>query len=159
MRTKGWYWPWLIAALLVATVAGQGVMLYAAASDDTMSIEPDYYKKAVAWDSTASLDSMSALLQWKSDVKIAGAGATGGELILILTDAAGDGVTGARVKVTAIHNLDGKRHIEATLDERADGRYGAQMPLDHAGMWEVRVQAERGADHYRFTTRAEAPAR
>ena len=159
MKSKGWYWPWLIAALLIATVAGQGVMLYAAASDNTMSIEPDYYKKAVAWDSTASLDSISALLHWKSEVQISGAGASGGDLVVILTDAAGDGVTDAQVKVTAIHNLDGKRHIEAPLVERADGRYAAHMPLDHAGMWEVRIQAERGADHYRSTTRAEAPAR
>jgi nitrogen fixation protein FixH len=159
VKSKGWYWPWLIAALLVATVAGQGVMLYAAASDDTMSIEPDYYKKAVAWDSTASLDSISALLHWKADVTIGGAGASGGELVVILTDAAGDGVTDAHVKVIAIHNLDGTRHIEAMLDERADGRYAAHMPLDHAGLWEVRVQAERGADHYRTTSRAEAPAK
>jgi hypothetical protein len=159
VKSKGWYWPWLIGALLVATVAGQGVMLYAAASDDTMSIEPDYYKKAVAWDSTAALDSISALLHWKADVKISGAGSSGGDLVVILTDAAGDGVADAHVKVTAIHNLDGRRHIEAVLGERVDGRYSAHMPLDHAGLWEVRVQAERGADHYRATTRAEAPAK
>ena len=159
MKSKGWYWPWLIAALLVATVAGQGVMLYAAASDDTMSIEPDYYKKAVAWDSTATLDSISALLQWKANVSISGAGASGGDLVVILTDAAGDGVADARVTVTAIHNLDGKRHIEATLDQRADGRYAAHMPLDHAGLWEVRVQAIRGADHFRTALRVDAPAK
>jgi hypothetical protein len=159
VKTKGWYWPWLIGALLVATVAGQGVMLYAAASDDTMSIEPDYYKKAVAWDSTAALDSVSALLHWKADVKISGAGVSGGDLVVILTDAAGDRVADAHVKVIAIHNLDGKRHIEAVLDQSADGRYSAHMPLDHAGLWEVRVQAERGADHFRTTTRAEAPAK
>ena len=159
MKPKGWYWPWFIAALLIATVAGQAVMFYAAASDDTMSIEPDYYKKAVAWDSTASLDSISALLHWNAGVTISGAGASGGEIVVILTDAAGDGVTDAHVKVTAIHNLDGKRHIEAVLDERADGRYAAHLPLDHAGMWEVRVRADRGADHYRTTSRADAPAK
>jgi nitrogen fixation protein FixH len=159
MRTKGWYWPWLIGALLVATVAGQGVMIYAAASDKTMSIEPDYYNKAVAWDSTASLDSISAILHWKADVKLSGAGTSGGDVVLILTDAAGDGVTDAHVKVTAIHNLDGARHLEAVLTERADGRYVAHLPLDHAGLWEVRVRAERGADHFRTTTRADAPAR
>ena len=159
MKSKGWYWPWLIAAMLVATVAGQAVMLYAAASDDTMSIEPDYYKKAVAWDSTAALDSISALLHWKANVTISSAGAAGGDLVVVLTDAAGDGVTDAHVRVTAIHNLDGKRHIEAVLAERADGRYSAHMPLDHAGLWEVRVQAERGADHYRITSRVDAPTK
>ena len=51
-RTPGWWWPWFVVALLVATAGGQGIMLYAATHDPTFAIEPDYYQKAVAFDTT-----------------------------------------------------------------------------------------------------------
>ena len=51
---KGWYWPWFIGVLLVATAGGQGVMLYAATHDSTFALEPDYYKRAVAFDTQST---------------------------------------------------------------------------------------------------------
>lgn len=158
MKSKGWYWPWLIAALLIATVAGQGVMLWAASHDDTMAIEPDYYRKAVAWDSTAALDSASRALRWQATVGIALAGKGDSELSVVLTDSTGMPVDSARVHAVMIHNLDGARHIEATLVSAGAGRYVATLPLDHTGMWEVRLVAERGRDRFAISARAEAVA-
>ena len=159
---KGWYWPWIIVALLVATAVGQGVMLYAATHDPSMAIEPDYYRKAVDWDTQMAQDSANRALGWTAQASVGGVDANGAEVVVRLGDAGGAAIGGARVRVTAIHNLDGARHVEGTLAERAERSYGARLPLHRPGMWEVRVDAVRGADHFTASLRAEAalaPAR
>ena len=88
--------------------------------------------------------------------------ADGAEVVVRLSDAGGAPVGGARVRVTAIHNLDGTRHVEGALVARADGSYGARLPLHRPGLWEVRVEAVRGTDRFTASLRTEAalaPAR
>lgn len=159
---KGWYWPWIIIALLVATAAGQGVMLYAATHDPSMAIEPDYYRKAVDWDTQMAQDAANRSLGWTARASIGGVDASGSEVVVALADAEGLPVAGARVRVAAIHNLDGARHVEGTLTEGAGRTYTARLPLHRAGLWELRVDAVRGADRFTASLRAEAalaPAR
>jgi nitrogen fixation protein FixH len=159
---KGWYWPWIIVALLVATAAGQGVMLYAATHDPSMAIEPDYYRKAVDWDTHMAQDAANRALGWTAQGTVGGVEAGAAEVVVRLNDAAGASIGGARVRVTAIHNLDGARHVEGTLAERADGLYAARLRFDRPGMWEIRVDAVRGAEHFTASLRTEAalaPAR
>ena len=45
-------WPWAIGAVLLITVAANLALFHVAGSDPSFVIEPDYYAKAVAWDST-----------------------------------------------------------------------------------------------------------
>jgi hypothetical protein len=153
---KGWYWPWIVIALLVATAAGQGVILYAATHDRAMAIEPDYYRKAVAWDAQMALDSAGRRLGWTAAAAIGAVDESGADVTVRLADSAGAPLPRARLRVTAIHNLDGARHVEGTLVERADGSYAARLPLHRAGLWEVRVDALRGRDHFTTSLRTDA---
>ena len=155
---KGWYWPWLIVALLAATAAGQGVMLYAATHDPTMAIEPDYYRKAVNWDSQMAQDASNLALGWTAQARVGAVGTDGADVVVRLADAAGAPVAGALVRVTAIHNLDGARHVEGTLVQGAAGSYAARLPLHRAGLWELRVDAVRGSERFTASLRVEAPA-
>ncbi len=159
MKTKGWYWPWLVAALLIATVAGQGVMLYAAASDPTFAVEPDYYRKAVDFDDVIAQEAANRRLGWSASAEIGARAAAGAEFSLHCTDAKGGAVAGARVAVVAISNLDGERHVSASLAERGDGRYAALLPLDRDGLWEFRIDAVLGADHFTADLHGDAAAR
>jgi nitrogen fixation protein FixH len=47
-----------------------------------------------------------------------------------------------------IHNADAGRPLELALHDEGDGRYGAELRLAHAGLWEVRVNAERGTERF-----------
>ena len=154
---KGWYWPWIVAALLVATAAGQGILFYAATHDASMAIEPDYYRKAVAWDAQRARDSVSAALGWTATGELRAPDSTGAEVAVRLADADGAPLGGARVRVTAIHNLEGARRVEGALPERATGTYAAKLPLRRAGLWELRIDAHRGRDHFTATVRTDAP--
>ena len=70
-RTPGWWWPWFVVALLVATAGGQGIMLYAATHDPTFAIEPDYYQKAVAFDTTIQQERGNLALGWTATARAA----------------------------------------------------------------------------------------
>jgi len=159
-RRAGWYWPWIVTALLVGSAAVQGVIIWAATHDPSFAIEPDYYRKAVAWDARLAEERASAALGWTATASLtrASAGAPAA-IVLSLRGAGREPVRGAHVRVTAIHNRDGAHPVIGALAERADGAYGAELPLERAGLWEVRVDATRGAERFSASLRTDLPPR
>ncbi|HET7903794.1 MAG TPA: FixH family protein, partial [Candidatus Eisenbacteria bacterium] len=63
-------------------------------------------------------------------------------------DREGAPVSGADVRVEAIHNLDSDRRVKSSLRESGPGRYEAALPLGHRGLWELRFDATRGSERY-----------
>lgn len=154
-KQKGWYWPWLLAAGLLATVTVNTVMLFAANSDrNGVAVEPDYYRKAVAWDSTLALQSESNALGWRADATVSrddrptASLTTAGNVTVTLTDRTGAAVTGVDVAVTLIHNTAPNDRIAIPLKENAPGVYSAFSRLSYLGRWELRVLASRGSERF-----------
>jgi hypothetical protein len=54
------------------------------------------------------------------------------------------------VRVRAFAVARASHVFEASLAPASDGAYSAALPVDRAGLWEVRVEAVRGRD--RFTS-------
>lgn len=151
MAKKGWYWPWLLATGMSGIVGVNVWMLFVATGDANGSVvEPDYYRKAVAWDSTMALRAASDALGWSAELRLSGA-----LLVVRLSDAAGAAVIGATVQATLIHNADASRHVEVVLRDLGDGRYSGATALTYPGRWEVRIDATRGRAHYVATRHAE----
>ena len=153
--------PIAIVTVLALTVAANAFLIWAANERDASVVEPDYYRKAVAWDSTRALESRSAALGWSA---VAGIGAPEGgaaRVEIALADRAGAPLTGAHVRLEAIHNLEASRPVTGALPEVRPGVYAAALPFHRAGLWELRVDAERGADHFVASLRRDtgAPAR
>ncbi len=154
-RSPGWYWPWLLTLGLLATVTVNTVMLFAANSDrNGVAVEPDYYRKAVTWDSTLALQAESDRLGWRSEATLAreqGAEArtpSAGVVTLRLSDADGAAVTGAAVAGTLIHNSAPNDRITVPLKETEPGRYVAHSRLQYDGRWELRVVVARGSERF-----------
>lgn len=151
-RPAGWWWPWFVVALLAATAGGQGVMLYAATHDPTFAIEPDYYQKAVDFDSTMQMERGNLALGWIATAR----GAASHDSIVVhvtLADRAGAPVAGARVAGVAIHNLDGGTHLPATFVELGGGAYEARIATPRRGLWELRLDATRAGERFTPTLR------
>ena len=64
MNRKGALWPIAIAGVLGGTVAANAFILVEA-NRGNVAIEPDYYRKAVAWDSTLAQAGRNAQLAWR----------------------------------------------------------------------------------------------
>lgn len=155
---SGMAWPWAMAAALVLTVVANVALLVSANAPGAAQVEPDYYRRALAWDSTQAARARSTALGWRTEAGFGEAQAGGSPLVLTLRDAAGAPVAGATVEVEAVHNLATGDPARWTLDERAPGRYEALARPGRAGRWELRVSATRGGDRFVTTLHAEAPA-
>ncbi len=165
MAKRGWYWPLLLIAGMSGIVGVNVWMLVVASGDANGSVvEPDYYRKAVAWDSTMALRAASDSLGWGTELSLSGSPAAGpapgGALLeLRISDARGAAVSGATVQATLIHNADASRHVEVALKDAGDGRYTGAPVLAHPGLWEVRIDARRGRAHYLETRHTDLVAR
>ena len=153
---RGAAWPIAITAVLALTVGANVLLLRIATEPNAYATEPDYYRKAVAWDSTAAAERASTATGWSCDASLVARGRAF-EIRLRLVDAAGAPVAGAAVHVTAIHNLAAATPSELTATPAAAGGYVATLPVARAGLWELRVAATRGREHFTADLRREAP--
>ena len=154
---RGLGWPIGISLVLAITVGANLLLLRIATEPNAYATEPDYYRKAVAWDSTAAAERASAATGWTCDAAFVPHGRTV-ELTVRLADASGAPVDGAALHVTAIHNLAAATPSELAGLPRGGGAYVANLPVARAGLWELRVAAVRGSAHFTADLRREAPA-
>ncbi|MHB1297992.1 MAG: FixH family protein [Gemmatimonadaceae bacterium] len=154
---RGWYWPWFIVAALLFTVGVNVVMLFAASGDggNGYVVEPDYYRKAVDWDRTMARQAASDSLGWSATATIRRGTGDSSKVVVHAVGRDGAAVTGARVSAMLIHNLDAAHPVDVVLVESEPGRYATTAALAHAGRWEVRVEARRGAERFMATLHAE----
>jgi len=154
MTRDGRLWPWAMALVLALTIGGNLLVLRLARGDSSFAVEPDYYAKAMAWDSTMAREARSAALGWTLDAEL-GPKANTKELHLAMHLHAADGapVEGATVSVEATHNAHASRILSDTLRATTPGTWEGTLPSSQPGLWEVRVTATRGADRFLRTLR------
>jgi nitrogen fixation protein FixH len=151
-------WPIGIAVILGATVVANLVVMRVATNDPSFAIEPDYYKKAVAFDSTIAEERRSNALGWTATSTIVASDSAGRPTLTVrLLDAQRRPVQGATMKAVALANVRANDLVSVALTEAAPGEYAARLGARISGQWEVRVDAVRGADHFTTSTRADIP--
>lgn len=153
----GALWPVAVVGVLAITVGANAWLLWEARDPNGAVIEPDYYRKAVAWDSLTARQGRSDALGWSADATIGPASGGRARVRVTLADSLGAPVAGAAVRVEGVHNLAAARPVTAALAETAPGVYEAVAPLARPGLWELRLAATRGADAFQARLRREAP--
>jgi nitrogen fixation protein FixH len=152
--SSGRRWPWGIAAVLAITVVGNALIYWEANDADAAAVEPDYYRKAVEWDSTLAQGERNRVLGWSVEADLGPREPNGGRTVRVrLRDAAGVPVSGAAVGLTAIHNTYASQPVEARSVTDTAGDARMDVPLGHDGLWELRLAITRGADRYTATLR------
>jgi nitrogen fixation protein FixH len=150
-------WPTIIVGVLVVDVAVGLVLMRVAADDPHAAIEPNYYQKAVAWDSTLAQSHRNTALGWTLESSL-GAITPGREapLTLRLHDAQGDAVVGATLQVEAMQVAHADEIVHATLTAAGDSNYVTELPMTRPGLWELRIVATRGSDRFTADLRLDA---
>lgn len=150
-------WPTAIISVLVLYVAFGLIAARIATHDPNFAVEPDYYNKAVMWDSSLAQSHRSDALRWRLIPTLSPVGqSTPAILAFDVRDSSGEIVKGAHVSVEARQVAYAENVTSATLDERGDGDYAAKLPLVRPGLWEFRVVATRGSDRFATTLRMDA---
>lgn len=144
-----WGWPVGIILVLALSVGSNIWVMFIARNDPAFAVEPDYYRKAVAWDTHMAQERANADLGWHASATLALATpGSPGRLDLTLRDGGGQPVSGARLTVEALHNARASQRYEATFAERSPGEYEASLDAHRPGEWEVRLTAVRGTQRY-----------
>jgi nitrogen fixation protein FixH len=150
----GMGWPIGVATILALTVTANIVVMRIANDDPSFSVEPDYYRKAVHFDSTMAQQRENLSLGWGFDAAIDSIGdGTHTRLSVRLRDASASPLPGARVAVMARFNARANDTLTAILEEKTPGTYVATLPIAHPGEWEVRVDATQGSQRFSTSSR------
>lgn len=150
---KGMGWPIGVVVILAATVAGNIGVIVLTKDDPSFAVEPDYYRKAVSWDSTQARIAESNALAWSVSAEVANDSAGENVLTLQLLDHAGVAVRDAQLTGELLHVARANAVQSVVFLETADGRYAVTVPMDRPGVWELRLAAVRAADRFQQTLR------
>jgi nitrogen fixation protein FixH len=148
-------WPTTIVVVLVIQI-GFGIwMARVAGNDPNFAIEPDYYKRAVNWDSTMAQSRRDRALGWQATATLRHDDRRVAILTVQLVDSTGtaiidaDSVTAEALAVAHAGQID-----RLVLVRDGDG-YSAPVNAATSGLWEVQLRAIRGADIFTAKLRIE----
>jgi nitrogen fixation protein FixH len=144
-RSQRWRWPVLLAFVLLGQAGGVIAMVVISGRDASFAIEPDYYERALAWDETSRLKAASDALGWTAE-PILRSTARDQTLEISLRDSLHRPLDGAAVQVELYHHARAADRETVQLSPRGDGVYGASVAMPRAGLWELRIRADRGPD-------------
>lgn len=149
MSRTGRLWPVALVGVLGLTVVANVLLFWAATDDQRLAYEPDYYRKALAWDSTAAQSVRNTDLGWQVAGDFTVRGDRDGLITLQLSDRGGLPVDGARLTVEAIPIAHAAEARTVSLQATGPGRYAGAVPLAYLGLYELRLAAVR--ETLRFT--------
>jgi nitrogen fixation protein FixH len=153
---KGMQWPIGVVVVLTLTVAANIWVAVRANDDPSVSIESDYYQKAVRFDAEQALRRRSERLGWRLTLDATRVTAGEATLTATLVDSTGAPVHGAVVRLTARAVARGNDVLTATARELGD-RYVATLPVTRLGLWDVDVEALRSGERFVLTQRLDLP--
>lgn len=152
------YWAFVPVVLLVASVAGVSSMATIAARDPGFSLEKDYYQQAIHWDGQQAQWAENERLGYRLGLELAPANGSL-EVVLRVTNRAGEPLTDARVSVEAFASARAGVRRTLELTRAADGTYRTALDRARPGLWEFRVLVADGNGRYAETLRADVPGR
>ena len=154
---RGAWWPIGITAVLATTVGANIWVMVIAGGDPSFAVEPDYYRKAIAWDTTMAQAQRNAVLGWHLTSTMGPIASDGYSLVTArLTDSAGAGIPNAVVRLAALPIARAKDVREATLVPDGSGAYVVRLDARRPGQWELRFDAVVGSERFTQVARVEA---
>jgi nitrogen fixation protein FixH len=152
-------WAWMPVALLGSLSAGLGVMISIAVNDPSFAVEPAYYQHALNWDARRAEEEQSRALGWAVDWQILPSGTSNSTQIALLRlraqDVSNAPISGATAHISAFHNARAAHVQELNLREESPGIYSAPLAVLRPGIWQLRLQANRGSERFLQTLSVE----
>ena len=133
-----------VAMVILMCLSGTGSLIYFALGDRSFAVEPDYYRKGLAWDDAARQRANNERLGWSVVVRTTAPGV----LEVKLSDRAGAPVENAQVVCEAFANARASDRRELMFTALPEGRYISPLVADPPGSWRLRFEIHRGGDMF-----------
>lgn len=151
-------WPGLVVAILGLSVTANIVLVMAARSDGGAQVEPDYYRKAVAWDARQDLLDRSAALRWDMHLTVSGASEASVITVTVL-DRDGAPIPNLEASVSVHHAAESEvRTVALAPIDGQPGVYRGQGALARPGLWDFDVALAQGETRFLAQVRQELAA-
>ena len=131
-----------------------GFTIYFAINASDPGVEPNYYEKALDWDTTAAQLQLNKDLGW-SLTSASVTHETGRTIVIDIADDQARPLQIAAVSAHVFANTHASERLDVLFVETDPGRYESVVPITHAGNWTIRVRAEARGEV--FTHEGEIP--
>jgi nitrogen fixation protein FixH len=129
-------------AFFAAIFVMNGALIYAAVSTNSGLVANEPYRKGLHYNARIAADEHQARLGWSEKLDVAQDGA----MSLVLTDRAGQPVSGLRIETVLGRPATNRDDVRMALIEVAPGRYEAHTAPLGAGSWLAALEARAAAD-------------
>lgn len=154
---RGTMWPVAMGTILAIGVAANIWLIRVASADPSFAVEENYYQKALRWDEELAQRARNDSLGWIVEPELTQTSHDDGATLRVtIRDASGLPVQAGTVRVRAMHVARAAHVLEAELTPSPGGGYVTRLPIDRSGLWELRLEAWRGADRFTAVRRIEA---
>lgn len=144
---SGMHWPVMLVLLFLTSASFVITTAFLGAGTGSKMIEPDYYARAVDWDSTKARLDAAKTLGWTFEPGLSPMlNDSGTRLVsLHLLDEYGDPIEDARVDVVLFAHTQAQDRTETALEHSGAGMYQSRVKgMTTLGLWELRVLVTRG---------------
>ncbi len=158
---RGWLWPWVVGGFLALTVVKYIVVLSTIASDPSIAIQEDYYRRALAWDDERAARAVSDALGWQVLAAIGPAEATSsadqivpsrlemrGRVSLTVHDREGEPLAGAAMALRIFHRARAAFPADEVGTTDATGAITFEVPRGRRGLWEIEIEVTHAGEQF-----------
>jgi hypothetical protein len=142
------WWPIALGGVLVITVVANAALFWTATRGEGPAVERDYYRRAVAWDSTLAERDRSAALGWRLSAALSPPDSGWSSFDVAAVDGQGAPVAGARARVEGFAIAHSSLQLDAPLAELRPGGYAVRLAVTRLEWHEFRITLERGVERY-----------
>ncbi|WP_200339675.1 FixH family protein [Rhodovibrio sodomensis] len=116
-------------------------------------VTTDAYDKGVAYQQAIEAEQQEQALGWSVDLSVDHPQPKRADLLVSVTDAQGRPVDADTVRVGLVRPTQAGYDSTHTLTALGGGRFAKRVQLPLKGLWELRIEAEKGADALRVSRR------
>jgi nitrogen fixation protein FixH len=145
--------PWSFVGLFFLVLAVNGTMIAIAVSSFTGLETTNAYQRGLAYNNRLAAAAEQESLGWTAVLEVASLGNRRAALAFELTDRLGKPITSADVAASLLRPVQAGHDLQVQLDDRGDGRYGAEVDLPLPGQWDVQLTALARDHSYRLAKR------
>jgi nitrogen fixation protein FixH len=155
---RGAAWPLAVMTILGLTIAANVWLINVANADPSFAVEENYYQRGVHWDDEMAQRRRNDALGWRVVASASPIRSGYGSDLRIALNSAARPIDGAVVTVRAVHLARAGEPVDVRLTTIAAGAYEARVPLERAGLWELRIDVRRGTDRFTAIERLDVPS-
>lgn len=158
-RASGWWYPWIFVGGMGVVVVVNGFLFFFAL-DSWTGLETDsHYKRGLEYNTALDATTAQRVLGWQTTLTVTPA--EGGErkfdVAVTFLDKSGQPLRDLTVDAIVRRPTHEGYDAQLSLNPKGNGAYGGQAALALPGVWDVRLIAQRGDDHFQSVERVQIP--